>query len=263
MSVGSGNNEKYMLGSVSNALEVLDLLSEHEQLGPAEISKMLGISKATAFRLLSTLESRGYVIKNSDAKYMLGKKLAYLGEIVTSRQDNYALARPELLKLRDMINETIHMSVLLSNLNMMFIEKISPDRNLRMQSKIGFEQPAYSYASGKVLLSGLIGTSREKELESIKFKKLTNTTITSHSELMKELNAIRIYGYGVDDEESEVGLTCFAVPVYNADQRISCAISASGTTQRMRENKEKYISALKETALKITELLGGTMPESK
>ena len=259
--MNTNNSDKYMLGSVSNALEVLDLLCGHEQLGTAEISKMLNISKASAFRLLSTLESKGYVIKNSDAKYLLGKKLAYMGEIVTSRQDNYALARPELLKLRDVINETVHMSVLLSNLNMMFIEKVNTDRNLRMQSKIGFEQPAYSYASGKVLLSGILGTDREEELKHIKFRKLTGTTITSYDKLVKELNAIRIYGYGVDDEESEIGLTCFAVPIYNSEGKISCAISCSGATQRMRDNKEAYISALKETAAKITELMGGTQPE--
>ncbi|NMC55730.1 MAG: helix-turn-helix domain-containing protein, partial [Eubacteriaceae bacterium] len=57
-------NDKYLLSSLSHALDILDLLNDYEELSLAQILKHMNISKAAAFRLLLTLESKNYVVKS-------------------------------------------------------------------------------------------------------------------------------------------------------------------------------------------------------
>ena len=211
-------NDKYLLSSVYNALEILDLLSQRENIGVAEISKALGMGKSSVFRLLYTLETKGYVVKNESAKYMLGRKLAFFGEIIQSRQDEYSIARPELEALRDRTGETTHLSVLLPNLDVMFVEKVKSNiYSIMMTSRMGYEFPAYGSGTGKMLMSALLGTDKETEIDRIKLKRFTRNTIATMEELKAELRKIREQGYSIDNEESEDGLYCISVPVYNSD----------------------------------------------
>ena len=248
--------EKYLLSSVTNALKVMDLLAEKSPLGLAEISKELGFGKSSTFRLLYTLEEAGYVVKTEEIKYMLSRKFAYYGDKVAARNDHFSLARPALEALRDKFGEATHMSVLLPNLHLMFVEKADANYNLQMRSVAGYDMPAYCSGSGKVLLAALLGTEKEKELKNIKFEKKTRTTIDNYDGLVAELQKIRNQGYGIDNEESELGLTCIAVPVLGADGDYQYAISISGATQRVRENQIEYLQALRETAEKISEIMG-------
>ncbi len=250
------NEDQYLLSSVTNALCILDLLSEEELLGVAEISKRLKLGKASTFRLLYTLEYKGFVIKNQSAKYMLGRKFCYFGEVVANRQNDYSLAKPELIKLRDRVNETVHMSILSPDLNLVFIDKVSSSHFQQMKSRIGYQMPAYCSASGKVLLSNLLEINGEKELRNLKLEKRTDATITDYETLRKELQTIKEKGYGMDNEESEVGLTCISVPVTTYHHQSVCAISISGATQRIIPNKDFYIEALNETASNVGKLLG-------
>lgn len=250
------DEDKYLLSSVSNALRILDLLSEEELLGVAEISKRLNLGKASAFRLLYTLEYKGFVIKNQSAKYMLGRKFCYFGEVVSNRQSDFSLAKPELICLRDKLNETVHLSILLPDLNLTFLDKVSSSHSLQMNSRIGYQMPAYCSGSGKVLLADLLGTDREKELNDIQLQQKTETTITDHQTLIEELRKIKDCGYGLDNEESEIGLTCIAVPVLTYNGKAVAAISISGATQRINQNKESYVTSLKEASGKIAKLLG-------
>ena len=196
-------DDKYQLSSVTNALKILDLLADRSPLGLAEISKSLGLGKSSSFRLLYTLEACGFVVKTEETKYMLSRKFVFYGSQVSSRNDHYSLARPVLEALRDRYGEATHMSVLLPNLNLMFVEKADSSYSFQMKSVTGFDLPAYRSGSGKVLLASLIGTPREDELKSIKLEKKTRTTIDNYNDLMAELNHIREQGYAIDNEESD------------------------------------------------------------
>lgn len=250
------NGDKYILSSVYHVLEILDLLAQEQILGVAEISSRLKLNKTSVFRYLYTLESGGYVYKTSDAKYVLGKKFVYMGSIVGERQTEFSLARPELVKLRDQVNETVHLSILLSDFTIMFIDKVSGNQTLQMRSQIGYQIPAYCSGSGKVLLAGVLGTEREAELENIKLVKKTENTIVSYPVLLQELKKIKEQGYGEEAGEAEEGLSCIAVPVRNLQRQVIAAVSISGATIKFQERREKYVASLKETAQRIEQILG-------
>ena len=250
------SEDKYLLSSVSQTIKILDLLGEEQMLGVAEISQRLKINKTSVFRYLYTLEAGGYVYKTSDAKYMLGQKFVYMGAIVQERQTEFSLARPEMVRLRDEVGETVHLSILLPDLQMMFIEKVSGNQALQMRSQIGYQIPAYCSGSGKVLLSGLLGTEREEELRKIRLEKKTENTITDYAALLATLRNVKKQGYGEENGEAEEGLSCLAAPIRNMRGDVIAALSISGSTERIRENREMFIGKLLGTAAAIQRVLG-------
>jgi len=252
------DNDRYLLSSVSNTLEVLDLLSKHEELGVAEISNELDMGRASVFRMLYTLEKKEYVHKTSNAKYKLGIKFAHYGSIVLERQNYVSIAKPFLQKLRNKHNQTTHLSISDEDdcLNIIVMEKELSKSTIQMTSKIGSKMPAYCTGTGKTLLASRLDEDLEKRIQSYSFKKLTHATITDNNELIEELKKIIKQGYGEDLEESEIGLICFAAPVKDITGKTVAAISISGASEVMKINKDSYVESVKETAKDISTAMG-------
>ena len=70
---------RYIIGTVDSALSILNLFFEYEELSAAEVGKLLGVSRSTAFRFMVTLENRGFVTKTASGKYRLGLNMFSLG----------------------------------------------------------------------------------------------------------------------------------------------------------------------------------------
>ena len=250
------DNDKYLLSSVYNTLEVVDLLSKGEEMSLAEISKELNMGKASIFRMLYTLEKKGFVYKTSDAKYKLGIKFAHYGSIVLERQNKYSTAKPFLQKLRDKHNETTHLAILDEDYNIIFMDKESSNSTIQMTSKIGAKLPAYCTGTGKVLLASILDEELEKKIQEFKFEKKTECTITDPNEFIEELRKTRIQGYGEDIEECEIGLVCYAAPIKDINGKTVAAISISGPTARMKQNKEVLICSIKEVSEELSKTMG-------
>ncbi|HBM75390.1 MAG TPA: IclR family transcriptional regulator [Clostridiaceae bacterium] len=252
------NNDRYLLSSVYNTLKILDLLSEHEELGVAEISRMLDMGKTSVFRMLYTLEKEEYVHKTSNAKYKLGLKFAHYGSIVLERQDYLSVAKPFLQKLRDKYNQTTHLGILDedNSFNIIFMEKEMSKSFFQMTSRIGSKKPAYCTALGKTLLANILDEDLEKKIKSFTLTKITDSTITDNDKLIEVLKKIREQGYGEDLEESEVGLICYAAPVRDITKNTIAAVSISGPAETMKKNKKSMVESVKETADEISKALG-------
>lgn len=246
----------YLLKSVYNSLELLDLLSRRNEMGATEISKELKMGKASVFRMLYTLEKKEYVIKTKEAKYKLGIKFAHYGSIVLDRLDIIAIVKPYLERLRDKHNETTHMAMLDDDFNIIFMAKELSNSSIQMNSRIGGKMPAYSTATGKVLLAQLDDDKLGKVINTFDFRSNMESGVKNKEELFEEIIKIRKRGYAENLEESEVGLTCFAAPIKDINGKALSAISISGPTARMLKNKEKLIKSVIATAIDVSSALG-------
>lgn len=252
------SDDRYLLSSVYNTLEVLDLLSKYEELGVAEISNELDMGRASVFRMLYTLEKKEYVHKTSNAKYKLGLKFAHYGSIVLERQNYVSIAKPFLQKLRDKYNQTTHLSILDEDdeFNIIVMEKELSKSTIQMTSKIGSKMPAYCTGTGKALMAGRLNEEFENQIKFYSLKKLTDSTITDSDKLIEELRKIQRQGYSEDLEESEIGLICFAAPVKDIKGTTVAAVSISGAAEVMKKNKEDLVDSVKETAKEISKAMG-------
>ena len=93
-------NEKYMLQSVTNALRIIELLGEYNFLTLTEIAEKLELGKSSVFRLVATLEARGFVKKDKYGRCRLGMKFSYFGSVVLARMEILQASRPHLEELQ-------------------------------------------------------------------------------------------------------------------------------------------------------------------
>ncbi len=242
-----------LLQSVDHALQMLEVLSVNPSIGVGDAAKLMGIGKSTAFRLLSTLESRGFVKKDENAKYRLSLKIAYLGSLVLNTFDIARVAHPELESLSLSIGETVHLVVLDDRQQACFIDKvICPTTSFRMESTIGAQKSAYSTATGKVLLAYRDPSFQAQYAQSTAMRRYTAKTLTSPEALLNDLHAIRERGYGFDEEESEQGLFCVAAPVFDYTGAAVAAISASGPSERMQQKLNTVLTQLQDTCRRVS-----------
>lgn len=247
-------DDKYLLQSVENALSIIDLLCEYDSMGAAEIARHMGLGKSTVFRLLSTLLSKGYVMKDSNSKYNLSYKFATIGKIAADRNILIAQIHPFLEKLTDLSGETSHLVIRHSDIDIIFIDKVISPSTIRMDSMVGLTRIAHMTGTGKALLAGLSEEDLKNYLSKAPFIAQTPKSITTAEQLVCALNEVREQGFACDDEEAETGLTCYAVPISQFGKVIA-AISISGPTARMVERKTELINIIKRIAEEINQSL--------
>ena len=224
---------RYTVDAAAKALELLSVFSFREpRLTLADLANRTGIPRATAFRLLSTLEQSGFLDKVHGA-YQLGIKCFVLGNIVAGGLDLRETARPHLAALREATRETTQIAIL-DHWQVVYLERmLSPLSVGYMRSRAGAILPAYCTGLGKALLAFRPEAEVAAWAATQKFTALTPRTITTARRLMKELAAIRERGYGLDLEEREKGVTCIAAPIFNHTGDVVAAISVAGPTERM------------------------------
>ena len=224
---------RYTVDAAAKALELLSVFSYREpRLSLADLAARTGIPRATAFRLLSTLEQAGFLVKDHGA-YQLGIKCFVLGNIVAGGLDLRDTAHPHLVALRDTTRETTQIAIL-DHWQVVYLERvISPYPVGLMRSRAGAILPAYCTALGKTLLAYMPEAEVEAWATTQKFPALTPRTITSARRLLKELRVIRERGYAIDDEERERGARCLAAPIRNHHGDVVAAISVAGPIDRL------------------------------
>lgn len=248
-------SDKYILSSLDNALTVLNLFVVNEELSPSEISKLTEINRSTVFRFLVTLENRGYLTREENGKYRLGIKLFTLGQLFYSRMELASQIHPYLQKITEKTGETSHLVIMDNATQVTFIDKAVGSLWLKLDMPLGFREYAHHTGTGKAILAFQSEQFINQYIRSAEFTCRTSSSISDAKELLLRLDSIRETGYACDNEECEIGLTCYAVPLIDASGRAIAAISSSGPTTRMVSRKEIHIDELKYAADKISVLL--------
>jgi len=224
---------RYTVDAAAKALELLNAFSfQDRRLSLAGLAERTGIPRATAFRLLSTLEEAGFVVKES-GDYRLGVKCFVLGNIAAADFDLRQVAHPHLSALRDETGETTHLAIL-DHWQVVYLERMPSLKPVGfMRSRPGAILPAHCTGLGKVLLAHRPEKDVAAWAGTQTFKAWTPQTITSRKRLIEELRATRARGYGIDEQEHELGVRCIAAPVRNHQGEVVAAISVAGPTERM------------------------------
>jgi len=220
--------------SVGRALSILELLADGAgELGVSELGRRLGVHRATASRLVSTLAERGLVERNTTTdKYRLGFGLIHLAGAAIARMDLVQQARPILVDLAAHSGETVNLAVL-SGDGVMHVDQVTGSRSVVSVSWVGRGTPYHCTSNGKVLVAFLDPEEQERLLTR-PLERLTRNTIVEPDKLRAELREVRARGYARTVEELEEGLSAVAAPVRQADGTVVAAVSISGPSFRMR-----------------------------
>lgn len=253
---------RYRIRAVERALELLEAFSITEpELSLTELSCRLGLNASTVFRLLATLQARGYVQQSPDnGRYRLGPACLGPSSVYLAQSDMRRRLTPLLVALRDECRETIHLATLDRKLmEVVYLEKLEGLLPIGlMGSRVGGRSPAYCTGLGKAMLAHEPLDATGAFYEARGLPAHTPQTITSWEVLSHELAEIRLRGYALDNTEHEPGVRCVAAPVWNHRREVVGAISVAGPAERIEKliAEQALIEKVKVVAAGASELMG-------
>lgn len=203
----------------SPVLKALKLLSYVAQVSEppslAEMSRALGLPKATGHRLALMLEAAGYVHKDSQTlRYSIGTKFEDIALSGLRNGGGGGARRLIMESLARRLGARVNFVVLRAG-ELTFVEWVDSTSALRVDLKPETEIPVHCSASGKLLMAYAPDELRRRFLKSAPFRAYTKATIITARALEREFQRIRSQGYGVDDQEFITGVNCLAVPIRN------------------------------------------------
>ena len=252
---------KPRIESLDRGLDVLEVLAERGEIGLAELATAVTASRATAFRVLSTLEARNYIEHvRQDRVYRLGR--AFIGLAAKSHASALiTLAAPAMAELRVRTGESVNLAVFRQG-QVQYAAAYDGTFGLRRSAVVGQLAPLHATALGKSVLSALPSSQQRALLGGEPYLKFSDRTLTKWADIERDLIATAKRGYAVDDEESEVGAICIAAPIIGVDGQPLGAISVEGPTTRLAKGQRARLGrALAEWCRKISIELGS--PASK
>jgi DNA-binding IclR family transcriptional regulator len=251
-----GKQESYIVVSVDRAIELLMLLAKNQRaMGVTELSKLLKVQKSTIHSLLQTLLLRGIVRQIDNGRYALGFGLIQLGEACAEQLDLRSIARPSMMELATETREIALLAVL-SGTQLVILDKVEPQRAFLIIPKFNFSITLHSTAIGKVLLANAPEEIIERVLR-LGVERFTPFTLTEQGELMEELKLVRRQGFAVGCDETIEGMTCIAVPLYDANGKVIAALSVSSASSVLVPARyQTVIRILQAKAKQVSDRLG-------
>lgn len=205
---------------------------DHPMWGLSELARATGLNKTTAFRLLAALEREGMIGRAADGeRYVLGPEIVVLGGRALRANNLRAVTRPELERLAAETGETASLEILAGR-EMLVIDEIVGGHLMSGVPDLGSRWPLHAASTGLVTLAYL-PESTVRALLPGTLRPVTHHTLTTRSDLWRELEAVRARGYGVGDESLELGLVAIAAPVFNHDGQVVAAVSIAGPKVRI------------------------------
>jgi len=242
---------------VDRVFEILEVLSKSgSSMSLSEIAEETKMSKSTVHRLLSSMGENNYVGKNPDNTYFIGYKLIGLVSFHINNLELLTEAKPYLNQLSRELNLSAHLGIL-QNSEVTYLDELYPFPQPEEYTKVGGRSPAICSSMGKCLLACLSGDELEEVLYDYKFQEYTKNTITNLEELKRLLRIIRKQGWAIDNEEYQLGHRCVGAPIFDYKGMPIAAISVSGSTNELSDEKLEYIiKEVKKSANSISRKMG-------
>jgi DNA-binding IclR family transcriptional regulator len=222
----------YIIQAVAHALDVLEQFYKDGELGVTELSKRLKLHKNNVFRILATLESRGYIEQNrSTENYRLGTKCLQLGQTYIQHMGLLQQARPIMLEVVKACHESAYVAVMRKG-KVVPLDMVESDQPVRIVSHVGENLPLHCTAAGKVHLAFEPAEEVQRAFPE-GLEAHTQYTITDRNLLVEQLKAIANSGYAVDNGEYLTDVRTVAVPIKDYTRTVVGSLAVSGPAYRI------------------------------
>ncbi len=257
----------YRIKVIDKMFRIIDTLEKAEQpLGVNEIARQTELNTVTAFRILKTMSEAGWAYQNQEEKYAAGYRLCSF-----YRMDKFYLLLKDIAycvmrRLTDQEGEVLNLCVR-QNETGVLLQQTRTSRFADYVVQVGSALPLYATACGKILISEMAPELLQKLTGIIKFHSYTDKTIIDLGVLTDNLQEIRRLGYATDIGESLQNTCCVAVPVRGPSDEIIAALSFSGLTCSLSEEKRTHYSgrlhhAAQEITRQMFQMYQGELPRN-
>jgi DNA-binding IclR family transcriptional regulator len=199
----------------------------------ADLALECGLNRATAWRLLATLEDNALVEREpGTGRYVLGLGVTRLAAAV-GVDGLVRRARPVLERLSTASGETADLAVVRPT-GLTYVDEVAP-ATVMSANWLGRTVPLHATSSGKAWLAWL-PIVEAHALLAAPLTRFTDTTLATLPALDEELTLIRSRGYGTCRGEFESQLFGVSAPVLD-DGRPVAVISVWGPSDRIGEER--------------------------
>lgn len=241
--------------AVDRALEILLAFeADAHSLSAGELLKRVDLSRPTLYRLLKTLESRGFVVSSGEPqRFQLGPAIAHLSHVYASGLDLANSARPMMRTLWEKTGETVALQVQQGR-ERVCIAELPSAQHLSFKLGVGHREKITLGASGRVVLAFSPDAERYVN-ESVGSKERPH--------YRDELAKVRADGYSVSKDELIQGAVAIAAPFFTGGGAVGGALVVYGPSARIDDATTRQIlPLLLEQAATLSKACGGEQPMS-
>jgi sugar lactone lactonase YvrE/DNA-binding IclR family transcriptional regulator len=232
------------VGVLEKAMYLLNIVSQAP--APMTFTQLLracGLPKGTLHRILTTLQREGLLRHDAYSKtFRLGLRFLELAHEVWSDFDLRVAAQDELVLLRDLVGESVHLAILDGNSAVVIASEDARQAG-RISLGVGMRLPLHASAVGKAIAAYLDPLQQQDLLNTITLQALGPRTITSIDALRSELDLTRSRGYALANQESSSDTVALAAPVFDFEGRPIGAVAISGNASRLDAARAHNLSA--------------------
>jgi IclR family pca regulon transcriptional regulator len=252
-----GARETQSVQSLERGLAVLQVFSR-ENPAPtlSEVARLAGTTRATARRILLTLERLGHV-RSDGRRFSLTPRVLALGWSYLSSLNLWEIAQPLMEDLVDQTGESCSAATL-DLPDVVYVARVPTRRIMSITLGVGTRLPAHATSMGRVLLAALDRAELEAFLGAGPLEAFTERTVTAPEELRAVVDVVREQGWALVDQELELGLRSVAAPIQDAERRTVAALNVSAAVSRVSLDtlRGEMLPALLATADAISTALG-------
>ncbi len=240
------DKSNYLIQSVSHSLDVLEELAGNQpEIGVTELSKRLKLHKNNVFRLLATLELRGYVEQNRESEdYRLGVKALQLGQAYLTHSSLVSRAYPIIKKLSEVIGETVSLATL-QNGSVQFPISVESKRPVKVMQRVAVAMPAKENAAGRLLTA---------QLQDSVLAELLAGNKPQDAAIRNQLQELRNSGYIMDRAAIEADVVSMSKVVTGVNNEVVAAIEV--LAPQYRAKVDEITPKLEEAAAQLSTALG-------
>ncbi|MGE4338881.1 MAG: IclR family transcriptional regulator C-terminal domain-containing protein [Pigmentiphaga sp.] len=241
----------HFINSLAKGLAVIQAFNEERSaLSLSDVAERTGLTRATARRVLLTLEDLGLATRNGDPRHFtLTPRVLSLGHAYLSSMPLWNFAEPVLESLVEGLGQTCSIAVL-DETEMVYVLRVPVRRILSQGVTIGSRLPLYCNSMGRVLLSDFTPAQLENYFERVELVAHTPRTVVDVDQLAVIVHEVRRKGYAWVRGEMEEHVGGMSVPIFNPQGRIIAALNSSVNNSPLTEGaiSRQFLPRLRQAA---------------
>jgi DNA-binding IclR family transcriptional regulator len=253
----------FFIRALARGLSILALFDvEHPEWSLGDICVRTGMSKTTAYRMLRTLETKGFVVHDpTSERYQLGPATIPGAYLTMSYVGFVRSARPFLERLGEATGETVELAVGTGE-GAVVVDEVATIHPFRLNRPTGRILSGMYNSSFRMYVAFLPQAEQLKILNSPKGEGGDAAPVDPEA-MLERMATERRDGLACDMEELDRGVFAVSAPVMERDGSLKAVLTVVAPAERFgpRARKAK-IDALRSAADEMTEYLGGRVLSS-
>ncbi len=206
------------MNSLLKSLEILEAVSQNQPVSVGVLAKLLDMPKSSVQRVLMTFHEAGWLRQSGGdiTRWEVGARILSVRPAALRGGALYAAAREPMRDLRDLTNETVHLSIPDGTQSMVLIDRADCTQTVRTFSPIGDLSPFHVTATGLAVLA-YMPAAQVDDILSRDFSRFTEAPKLNPGKVRQELDRVRQRGYSINLSQYRRGVCAIGAPIIDSE----------------------------------------------